>query len=227
MEILHRLLRITLFAPLAIVGTLAVLSAQSTIILVALCFGIVRPMKRKSNARTHGEEALPKDGVARGPHTADTVSEPVSGEASGLSDVSFLPLRKIKPDLLILLPNEECYLQESARLIVQSAETQRHGGAGGFSIGRPAFNQMPSSGRGKRRGEPTRCDGRLYVTNTRIVFVGPVTVHMHIAQILTLEPKPTGVSLTFVSEPPMEFVTGNPRLGVILQKVVYRDKEPG
>jgi hypothetical protein len=182
---------------------------------------------RKSNARPYVEKTPRKDGVAKGPQTAGSVSEPASGESSGPSDISFLPLRKIKPDSLILLPNEECYLQESARLIVQSTETQRHGGPGGFSIGRPAFNQMPIGGRGKRRGEPIRSDGRVYVTNTRIVFVGAVPVHMHIAQILTLDPTPTGVSLTFISEPPMEFVTGNPRLGVTLRKVVYHDREPG
>jgi hypothetical protein len=225
MEILHRLLRIILFVPLAIVGVLAVLSAQSTVILVALCFGIARPVMRKSDPRPYVEETLRKDGVAEGRHTAGSVSEPMSGESSAPSDISFFPLRAIKPESLILLPNEECYLQESARLIVQSAEAQRLGGLGGFSVGRPAFNQRPSSGRGKRREEPIRCDGRLYVTNTRIVFVGPVTVHMHIAQILTLDPTPTGVSLTFASERPMEFVTGNPRLGVTLRKVV--DREPG
>ena len=227
MENLHRFLRITLFVPLALAGTLTVLAAQSTIILGALCFGIAWPAMRKPEARTY-VEATPPDAAADVSRPADLESEPASEEPSGATDISFLPLRPIKPDSLILLANEECYLQEAARLIVQVAETQRLGGPGGFSIGRRVIlNQMPGIGRGKRHAEPIACDGRIYVTNTRIVFVGPVTVNMHVAQILTLDPTPAGVSLTFVNEQPMEFVTGNRRLGITLRKVVYRNGESG
>jgi hypothetical protein len=201
--------------PLAFAGTLAVLAAQSTIILSAVCFGIVRPAMGKRDIRTYSEVAPQAVGPADRP--------PISA-----ADVSFLPLRAINPESLVLLANEECYLQESARLIVQASETRWLGGLGGFSIGRRVVRNSSSvDPRGKRKAHSIQSDGRLYVTNARIVFIGgPVTVNMHVAQILTLDPTPAGVSLSFVNEQPMEFITGNPRLGVTLRKIVYRTSEP-
>jgi hypothetical protein len=215
MDSLHRLFRIALMVPLAFAGTLAVLAAQSTIILSAVCFGMVRPAIRKRDTVTYDE--APPQAVG-----------PVDRPPNGAADVSFLPLRAINPESLVLLANEECYLQESARLIVQGPETHWLGGLGGFSIGRRVVRNPSSDGRrGKLRTQSLQSDGRLYVTNSRIVFTGgPVTVNMHVAQILTLDPTPTGVSLSFVNEQPMEFITGNPRLGVTLRKIVYRTSEP-
>jgi hypothetical protein len=214
MDSLHRLSRIALMVPLAFAGTLAVLAAQSTIILSAVCFGIVRPAMRKRDTPTYSEGP---------PQAVGPADRPI-----GAADVSFLPLRAINPESLVLLANEECYLQESARLIVQASETHWLGGLGGFSIGRRVVRNPSSDGlRAKLKTQAIQSEGRLYVTNARIVFIGgPVTVNMHVAQILTLDPTPTGVLLSFVNEQPMEFITGNPRLGVTLRKIVYRTSEP-
>ncbi len=121
---------------------------------------------------------------------------------------------------------EQCYLQEEAQLIVHDGDRGHVDGFGGFSLNAQRTRGRPGAHDAKtKRGRSATATGRVYVTNMRIVFIGGINVNMHIAQILSLDAVPDGVSLSFVAEKPMDFMTGNVRIAMVLQKVISRVSE--
>lgn len=214
-----RLLRYAFFVPLAVAGAITVISAQTMIIFGALFFGFRRPAGSRSVPDKH------KPGETKAAPDEDGAANPASAEMQALA---FLPLRPIKPDSLILMSGEVCYLQENATLTMPATEQQHVGGVAGFSLGRmrgPRVN-LSLDGHKVSRAKTTSANGRVYITNSRLVFIGAINVNIHLAQILTLDLASTGAALSFVSEQPMEFATGNPRLGIVLLKVVNRSSDP-
>ena len=218
---MYRIGRIVLWVPLAIAGTVTILSAQTAIIVGALMIGTQRRSTVHENDRSPA--ARPLRGFEASPPPADPID--FRSHDSGAETLAFFPLRAIKPDSMILMPGEECYLQERARLIFDAGDHHRVGGRGGFSFGMPRNDHPRSREDGSTATSPRSSDGRVYVTNTRVVFIGTVNVNMHIAQILSLDRTPTGALLGFINERPIEIITGTMQLGMTLHQVIHRATE--
>lgn len=225
MKLLRAAGRIALIVPLAAAGAVAIISTQTAVIFGVLVY---RSRERAPKPATPADAAgfaPPSDPApaAEPPAPAEPEASVAESPPFDGSALTYLPLRPIKPDSLILLPGESCYLQDVAT--ISTADVQRIGGPAGFSIGRTRLSQAQSDGKAYTRAGAAPARGRVYVTNTRLIFVGAVNLNMHIAQILTLDTTATGVSLNFVNEQPVTLTTGNPRLGLILRQVVYRSAE--
>lgn len=134
------------------------------------------------------------------------------------------PLSPVVPDQLVLQPGETCYWQERAQLMELRTHTHYEGGSLGMSvrIARGVYLRP-----GAFRGDPVSNTameiddtGTVYVTNTRIVFIGGSGAkNVTLKQIAGVEGFTDGVRIAPANKKPLVFITGNWRLVAVIDRV--------
>lgn len=133
------------------------------------------------------------------------------------------PLSPVSPDQLVLQAGETCYWQEPAQLMELRTHTHYEGGSLGLSVRiargvylRPgAFRGAPVSNTAMEVDDT----GTVYVTNTRIVFIGGGGAKaVTLKQLAGVEPFTDGVRITAANRKPLALITGNFRLGSVIER---------
>jgi len=133
------------------------------------------------------------------------------------------PLGPVAPDKLILQPGETCYWQEPAQLMELRTHTHYEGGSLGLSVRvargvylRPgSFRGAPVSNTAMEIDDT----GTVYVTNTRIVFIGGAGAKaVTLKQLAGVEPFTDGVRITPANHKPLALITGNFRLAGVIER---------
>ena len=158
--------------------------------------------------------------AAAAQQSAQQAQEEHEHEVRAFSDAPLLP---VSPNALVLQAGETCYWQESAQLAELQTRTHFEGGSLGVSVRiargvylRPSrFAGAPVSQTSMQIDDT----GSVFVTNTRVVFIGARGAKsITLKQLAGLETFSDGVRLTPANKKPVAIMTGNFKLGVIIER---------
>jgi hypothetical protein len=134
------------------------------------------------------------------------------------------PLRPIIVPALVLKAGEACYGQWQAETYTMHKSTHYVGGSTGasFRVARGVY--LRNSG---FRGAPVQTQamasegrGTVYITNKRLVFVGPAkTIELAFTKIASVEPYTDGMQFNIANKSPIIVRTGDDRLPLYFHRI--------
>jgi hypothetical protein len=167
--------------------------------------------------------AVSKGSLAAGKRREAEASAAALNRQHQIEAFMVAPMSPVTPDKLLLQPGEICYWQQPAQLGELLTHTHYVGGSLGLSvrIARGLYLRP-----GTFRGAPVSTtamqiddSGSVYVTNTRIVFIGGRGAKtVTLKQLAGLEPFSDGVRITPSNKKPLAIVTGDYRLGIVIDR---------